>query len=49
MFSEWVSAGAIFGVKAFFAICAFALCAAAVVGVIAMIAAIFEAGGKHHD
>ena len=49
MFIEWVSAGAIFGVKAFFAIIAFALCAAAVLGVIMMVTAIVKAGGANHD
>ena len=37
MFYEWVSEGAAFGVKAFFAVVIFGLCCAAVVGLIALV------------
>ena len=43
MFYEWVSAGAIFGIEAFFAIFTFLLFCAAVLGVFALIAKLFSA------
>ena len=44
MFYEWVSAGAIFGIEAFFAVFMFLLCCSVIVGFLAMLAALFKAG-----
>ena len=49
MLAEWISAGAIFGIKAFFALASFMLCAAMVMGVIMMIAAVFQAGNRRNE
>lgn len=49
MLAEWVSEGAIFGVKAFFAVVSFMLCMGTVTGLIMMLAAIFQAGGARND
>ena len=46
MFYEWVSAGAIFGIKAFSAICAIILCFAALYSACAIIFAIARAVSK---
>lgn len=43
-FAEWVSAGAAFGIKAFFAVVVFLLCCAAVFGVVAALASVI--GGR---
>ena len=43
MFYEWVSAGAIFGIEAFFAIFTFLLFCAAVLGILALIGKFFSA------
>ena len=40
MFAEWVSAGAIFGIEAFFAVVIFVVCVAAVAGLMAMVGAV---------
>lgn len=40
-FVEWVAAGAAFGIKAFFAVFVFLLCAGVVLGVFAAMARIF--------
>jgi hypothetical protein len=47
MFSEWVTAGAAFGIKAFFAVVVFLLCCATVLGVLTAIASVF--GGREDD
>lgn len=44
VFSDWVAAGAAFGVKAFFAIFVFAFICAAIVGMVAL--GTWAAGGK---
>ena len=46
-FVEWVAAGAAFGIKAFFAVFVFLLCAGIVLGVLAAMARIF--GGDDDD
>ena len=46
MFYEWVSAGAIFGIEAFFAIFTFAMCCAAVLGCMVLAGRIFRFGGR---
>ena len=43
-FAEWVSAGAIFGIEAFFAVFMFLLCCATVLGVLTALAGLF--GGR---
>ena len=45
MFYEWVSAGAIFGIEAFFALFTFLLFCAAVLGLLGLVAQIFRSGG----
>lgn len=51
MFYEWVSAGAIFGIKAFFALVAFALCAGVVLLVLTLIGSMVREidNGKSKD
>jgi hypothetical protein len=49
MFWEWVSAGAIFGIKAFFCIFTFLLFCAAGVGILALIGSFFKAGSGEDD
>lgn len=44
MFYEWVSAGAIFGIEAFFALFSFSLCVGAVFGLMVLLAKFFKAG-----
>lgn len=44
MFYEWVSAGAIFGIKAFFAIFTFLLFCAMLMGLVAIVGSFFKAG-----
>ena len=44
MFYEWVSAGAIFGIEAFFAIFTFLMFCAALLGVVALIGNFIKAG-----
>lgn len=46
MFYEWVSAGAIFGIEAFFAIFMFLLCWCVILGALALLAAFFHAGDQ---
>lgn len=46
MFYEWVSAGAIFGIEAFFAVFTFLLCCCLVLGLLTALASIFRAGGE---
>lgn len=48
MFYEWVSAGAIFGIQAFCALTAFALCCCAVIGLLAVLVSIVR-GGKRDE
>lgn len=38
VFSDWIAAGAAFGIKAFFALFVFALCCCAVLGLIGVLA-----------
>ena len=40
-FAEWVAAGAAFGIKAFFAVVVFLLCAGVVLGVLALLGSVF--------
>ena len=42
MFYEWVSDGAIFGIKAFFAIMSFALCAGVILMVLCLIGSVIR-------
>ena len=42
MFYEWVSAGAIFGIEAFFALFSFSLCVGAVLGLLGLIARVVK-------
>ena len=44
MFYEWVSAGAIFGIEAFFAIFTFLLFCAALLGLVALVGNFIKAG-----
>lgn len=44
MFYEWVSAGAIFGIEAFFALFSFSLCVGAIFGLMVLIAKFIKAG-----
>lgn len=46
-FAEWVAAGAEFGIKAFSAVFVFALCCAAVLGVLTAIGSVL--GGREDD
>lgn len=46
MFYEWVSAGAVFGIEAFFAVFTFLLICGAVVGLLALIAKVIGEEGK---
>lgn len=47
MFSEWVTVGVAFGIKAFFALFVFALCAGVALGLMALLARIL--GGAEDD
>lgn len=49
MFYEWVSAGAIFGIEAFFAIFTFLLFCAAVLGMVALVGNVIRAGSGDKD
>ena len=53
MFYEWVTAGAIFGIEAFSAICTFFLCVAALYSICAVMFAVARAvsgeGGNKDD
>ena len=49
MFYEWVSAGAIFGIEAFFALFMFALLCAMVLGIVLVVGRVFEFGGKREE
>lgn len=46
MFVEWVTAGVGFGISAFFAVFAFAVCAGIAVGMVALIASVLQGGDK---
>lgn len=46
MFYEWVSAGAIFGIEAFFAVFTFALIIGAVLGLLGLIARVVKGEDK---
>ena len=46
-FADWVAAGAIFGIKAFFAVVTFGLFALALLGFVAVLAGLF--GGREDD
>lgn len=49
MFHEWVAEGAIFGIKAFFAVATFAMFCAAVLGFMAIVGAWLKAGRRDDD
>ena len=49
MFYEWVSAGAAFGIEAFFAVFTFLLFCGAVLGLCALIGSIMKAGSGDLD
>lgn len=51
MVHEWIAAGAVFGVKAFFAVIGFGLCLFALLGLLEIIAGIVRAltGGRNED
>ena len=42
---DWIAAGAAFGIKAFFAVVVFALCALAVLGLVGVLAKVFGGDG----
>lgn len=49
MFAEWVSAGAIFGIEAFFAVFTFLLFSGGLLGLLAILARIFGSGGDEDE
>lgn len=49
MFYEWVSAGAIFGIEAFFAVFMFAACLFVLVAFAALIGSVIKAGSGDDD
>ena len=49
MFAEWVSAGAIFGIEAFFALFTFAMFCAALLGLVALAGNFIKAGSGDND
>lgn len=49
MFYEWVSAGAIFGIEAFFAVFTFLLICAALMGIMMVVGRAIESGGEHEE
>ena len=49
MFYDWVSTGAIFGIKAFFAVATFLLFCGAVLGFLALVGAWLKAGRDEDD
>lgn len=49
MFGEWITAGAAFGIKAFFAGLTFVAAVAAVVGILGMIAALIGGDDESKD
>ena len=48
-FADWVAAGAIFGIKAFFAVVTFGLFALALLGFVAVLGAVTGKGGDKDD